>query len=412
MLGFMDFFTIVSQRKIWMNTARMCRWVTPANFHLVKESLPIIRHACSHEDGKARHHAVMALLRILTGVHGNAKLVAEVFHDLDHTLLSIFDRGDSSEPSFSAALAVVQLAVASSEEVTRVLVESSTLFPFLLTLLKGSVGGTEGVAAFGSGGGQGYAFNHNGSFAVDGSSPLSPSIPSTGNASASGRGGLSMEQVKTLCAIFSSTLPTPRQNLLMYVNSLRQLEGEESGADRRDASTSLPHEESSNSAAGEDDNANEEEELNNTHDEDQWESDEDVDDLRTRIEGCEEIQRETNMVHARCVFGNHICSRCSKMLGLKDWYRCNQCRDYDLCCRCLLDAADVHFDGNHSFTDMHVVSGILRGVDQFMSIVLMDAVDETRNPSISSPNEDEGKVAMGKTIIRGSAIVEIVGHEA
>jgi len=58
------------------------------------------------------------------------------------------------------------------------------------------------------------------------------------------------------------------------------------------------------------------------------------------------------------------------------------------------------------------VSGILRGVDQFMSIVLMDAVDETRNPSISSPNEDEGKVAMGKTIIRGSAIVEIVGHEA
>lgn len=55
------------------------------------------------------------------------------------------------------------------------------------------------------------------------------------------------------------------------------------------------------------------------------------------------------------------------------------------------------------------VSGVLRGVDKFMSIVLYDAVDETRNPSIGVTNEE--KVAMGVTVIRGSAVVEIVGQE-
>lgn len=58
------------------------------------------------------------------------------------------------------------------------------------------------------------------------------------------------------------------------------------------------------------------------------------------------------------------------------------------------------------------VSGVLRGVDQFMSVVLHDAVDETKNPNIQSEEEVESKLAMGTTVIRGSAIVEIAGQEA
>lgn len=58
------------------------------------------------------------------------------------------------------------------------------------------------------------------------------------------------------------------------------------------------------------------------------------------------------------------------------------------------------------------VSGVLRGVDQFMSLVLYDAVDETKNPNIQSPDQVESKLAMGTTVIRGTAVVEIVGQEA
>ncbi|CCW70603.1 unnamed protein product [Phytomonas sp. Hart1] len=56
------------------------------------------------------------------------------------------------------------------------------------------------------------------------------------------------------------------------------------------------------------------------------------------------------------------------------------------------------------------VSGILRGVDKFMSIVLYDSTDETRNPSIDT-QPDEDRLSMGTAVIRGSAIVEIVSQE-
>ncbi|CCW62772.1 unnamed protein product [Phytomonas sp. EM1] len=56
------------------------------------------------------------------------------------------------------------------------------------------------------------------------------------------------------------------------------------------------------------------------------------------------------------------------------------------------------------------ISGVLRGVDKFMSIVLCDSVDETRNPAIEAqPAED--RVSMGMALVRGSAIVEIVSQE-
>ncbi|EPY33827.1 small nuclear ribonucleoprotein G [Strigomonas culicis] len=56
------------------------------------------------------------------------------------------------------------------------------------------------------------------------------------------------------------------------------------------------------------------------------------------------------------------------------------------------------------------VSGTLRGVDEFMSVVLNDAVDETKNPSVGEA--EESRVALGTMVIRGSAIVEIVSREA
>ncbi|KAH9578605.1 LSM domain [Trypanosoma melophagium] len=55
------------------------------------------------------------------------------------------------------------------------------------------------------------------------------------------------------------------------------------------------------------------------------------------------------------------------------------------------------------------ISGELRGVDQFMSVVLFDAVDESHHPH-SGDNEE--KMALGTTVIRGSTIVDIVGLEA
>lgn len=54
------------------------------------------------------------------------------------------------------------------------------------------------------------------------------------------------------------------------------------------------------------------------------------------------------------------------------------------------------------------VSGELRGVDHFMSIVLFNAVDE----SCGRMAEECERAALGTTVIRGSAIVDIVGLEA
>jgi small nuclear ribonucleoprotein G len=54
------------------------------------------------------------------------------------------------------------------------------------------------------------------------------------------------------------------------------------------------------------------------------------------------------------------------------------------------------------------ISGVLRGVDEHMSIVLHDAMDETNS---GAEKGDEERTALGTTVIRGSAIVEIVGAE-
>lgn len=65
------------------------------------------------------------------------------------------------------------------------------------------------------------------------------------------------------------------------------------------------------------------------------------------------------------------------------------------------------------------VSGILRGVDQFMSIVLTDAVSETNNPSIRTMDDADERIStttsgekavLGTAVIRGSTIVEIVAQ--
>ncbi|AIO01000.1 small nuclear ribonucleoprotein, putative [Leishmania panamensis] len=54
------------------------------------------------------------------------------------------------------------------------------------------------------------------------------------------------------------------------------------------------------------------------------------------------------------------------------------------------------------------ISGVLRGVDEHMSIVLHNAMDETRNANGS----DEGTMtALGTTVIRGSAVVEITSAD-
>lgn len=62
----------------------------------------------------------------------------------------------------------------------------------------------------------------------------------------------------------------------------------------------------------------------------------------------------------------------------------------------------VKIQGNRS------ISGVLRGVDEHMSIVLHDAMDETRT---ASGSDEEAKTALGTTVIRGSAIVEIVSAD-
>ncbi|CBH18484.1 small nuclear ribonucleoprotein Sm-G [Trypanosoma equiperdum] len=54
------------------------------------------------------------------------------------------------------------------------------------------------------------------------------------------------------------------------------------------------------------------------------------------------------------------------------------------------------------------ISGELRGVDEFMSIVLYDAVDETPT---SGTVENEDKTSLGTAVVRGAMIVDIVGLE-
>lgn len=62
------------------------------------------------------------------------------------------------------------------------------------------------------------------------------------------------------------------------------------------------------------------------------------------------------------------------------------------------------------------ISGVLRGVDQFLSIVLTDAMNETKNPNIQSVGENEegdmttgqgSKAVLGTVVVKGSMVVDM-----
>ncbi|KAL7699986.1 small nuclear ribonucleoprotein [Lotmaria passim] len=54
------------------------------------------------------------------------------------------------------------------------------------------------------------------------------------------------------------------------------------------------------------------------------------------------------------------------------------------------------------------ISGVLRGVDEHMTVVLHDAMDDTHT---GTENGEEEQMALGTTVVRGMAIVEIVGAD-
>lgn len=54
------------------------------------------------------------------------------------------------------------------------------------------------------------------------------------------------------------------------------------------------------------------------------------------------------------------CTACRNQLQCADWYKCNECSEYDLCTACFTCVAASHCDG-HTFTPMAVFSELVRG---------------------------------------------------
>ncbi|EPY23190.1 E3 ubiquitin-protein ligase TRIP12 [Strigomonas culicis] len=340
LLGFLDFFTIYVQRKIWKSVLLMCRSVNSSNYdRMVKESLPTIQQATAHSDSTIRSLAYSTIIRIVNGVHDDRVdvIMGPVVKNIEVHLLD----AETFDNTFSTALQLLTVCVLASAGFTKTLVESGILtqLAHLLqcTLAEDSYNATTLELP-----------------TAEQQSPASPAVSSPTGLTAGAPNHISVAQQRLVCNLLKVTLPPYLKKSLLYIPTLLQFEikgatppeGQEIKDDAEGSDYDTVEEDDEDE--GDDEEADDIESTENT-DEAQWE------------EGHRRLQEvgiklSINLAYKKCVLGRHTCDACHKrMEKLQDWFHCNQCNDFDFCLDCILKHGPTHQGGRHSFTDMYAL---------------------------------------------------------
>ena len=382
LLGFVDFFNISVQRRAWSCVAGLCKRLKLSVFGLVRGSLPVIRQSFRHEDSKIVEQALLAMSRIVGTASQDPVLVMEAFGDSAEALVEIVEKR-ALDSIFSNALQLLSAASAASAQVAEYLIEIGTV-PSLVSLLQGGLSGPQ-VATPGGGSAGGVMVQRSpqmgfapsplgpgdhggasspilqaagGSGQFSGSTPPAAtpprgsSFPQESSLSSSRQKPLGPEHIKDVVSILVGLLPRVNEGFMVYSHVLA---GMNLSADLNFAAVS--------SAAPAREHPDEEEVRGDDDDNDDEYMDDEGDepsreDVAALIaEGVVRIQN--NPKYSTCRL-THTCDGCRKpKLGAQDWFRCNQCPDFDMCLRCFVMTPGEH-DDSHDFTDM---SAVLPGQD-------------------------------------------------
>lgn len=342
MLTFADFFTMSSQRKIWVNASRICSCVSSGSFPLVRSVLPTLRAGTSNEDTTIRCKAITSITHIIRGVREKRDLVDETFGDMCNSLLRILFNQEKEETTFLAALSLIQIAVSCSDKVAKKVVDSE-LITALLTLLHDSTS-SESPAH---------------SPVLDGEGPGSGDMEVEHSAlTRNRRFKISLEETRVLSSIFTELLPAVREGNMIHLESLRAREfkfPEDVETDNGDDDD----DDNDDDEEGEEDDDDDEDELaverdgnDNEEEQESERHEEEGERLRTRIR-LASIPLTTVREHSRIRSKNCICDGCGRRIKAANWFHCNRCPNFDFCGQCLLAQHASHYHGEHNFTDMN-----------------------------------------------------------
>lgn len=364
LICFVDFFNIAVQRRAWGTVSQMCRRFKAEHFDSVVTVLPNIQQAISHDDAKIAEHALTLLNRIIHVIYRDTEKVAQLFGDMGVAVVEIVSKG-TGDAVFVAALQLLSSVVTTSPLIANSLIEVG-LVQHLLNVMEaaGVAGETGSPSPFQRT--QTPQQQTSPQSGVD-SSPgvgmlgelpstppsLTPPRGTSGRDVGSGRKRpITPDMLKDVCAVLTALLPKIREGHLQFIPALLALQ----------SSGHLSDTASGRVAATDDDDAQEEAEEDEEEDEEEGRATRD--DLNDMVaEGV--IVIETNQRHARCVDGRHHCDYCgTSRLKQGNWFRCNQCPDFDACLQCLVEHGEAHVAEHrssesgdaetppHTFTDM------------------------------------------------------------
>lgn len=408
MLSFVDFFGLSVQRRAWASVAEMCRKVDGRSFPHVQSSMPLIRQNLRHEDSKIAESALLTFLRIIKGLSDASEQCSDAFGDAGEVLLEIVDKGPGDSSSFSAALQGIAAGAKASPAIVQQLVELGAISS-LVTVIGPQMQSASNTGTYSStlGGGDSSPLSSTSRTGLEGSPPSStpPRLVQLEGTGSAVKKTLSADAYREVVLALVHFLPAVREGYMRYFHlsstrmqaskghpflpmrnesvgegldsAERQRSSSSAGGGAQDTAADAPEDEEEEVVDDDDeaDEADEQEGEEEDHEEGEEGDEEDGEedetkDLQEQAKALAEsgaVKIESNAArHGQNMQGRHSCDGCGEgQLLASNWYRCNQCPDFDLCAACFVaHGADHAKDtaqqpgstGAHSFTFMEALS--------------------------------------------------------
>lgn len=370
-MGFLDFFSMTTQRLILHTVARIAESFRPQHYSKIESSLPTIRNSLRHDDNRMREEALSALTRFIKNASSSPSCVTNIFGDAGPAVMEILEKRPTNA-MFGTAIQLISTATTSSAVVCESMIEIGAV-SFLASLLDNTTASNVGQ----------------GSFAAPGdSTPMRPSsLPSDSNGSplspsgsAAGSGvvvaptptqqpRLAHDRVVDVCKCLLAFAPEviDESHYISYIDSAEEAGKKSTG--RSDRSAMSPSRQAkvllkalTRGMEEDDDNVHDHDEGDDSDDDDDDYEDFDPHEAspaeqKEMLEALinEEKLKIENKVerNSQCNKGRHTCDVCQAPITDPElWLRCNTRNDYDICAACMLE---MDGDEEHTYTCMKSV---------------------------------------------------------